>query len=93
MCKIAVVKTGPKGSLVASGRDLLNIPPVDAKRVDTTGAGDLYASGFLYGFANGFSLEKSAEAGTILAACVIEKIGAKIPDECWPSVIEKIKAL
>lgn len=93
MCKIAVVKTGPKGSLVACGRDLLTIPPVEAKRVDTTGAGDLYASGFLYGYVNGLSLEKSAMAGTILAACVIEKIGAKIPDECWPAVIEKIKAL
>ena len=93
MCRIAVVKTGPKGSLVACGKELLNIPPVDAKRVDTTGAGDLYASGFLYGFANGLPLEKSAMAGTILAACVIEKIGAKIPDECWPDLIEKIKAL
>ena len=93
MCKIAVVKTGPKGSLVATGGELLTIPPVDAKRVDTTGAGDLYASGFLYGFVNGLPLEKSAMAGTILAACVIEKIGAKIPDECWPGLIEKIKAL
>ena len=93
MCRIAVVKTGPKGSLVVAGKELMNIPPVDAKRVDTTGAGDLYASGFLYGFANGLPLEKSAMAGTILAACVIEKIGAKIPDECWPDLIEKIKAL
>ncbi|MBR6421836.1 adenosine kinase [bacterium] len=93
MCKIAVVKTGPKGSLVACGKDLLTIPPVDAKRVDTTGAGDLYASGFLYGYVNGLSLEKSAMAGTILAACVIEKIGAKIPDECWPEMVKKIKAL
>ena len=93
MCKIAVVKTGPKGSLVACGKDLLTIPPVDAKRVDTTGAGDLYASGFLYGYVNGLSLEKSAMAGTILAACVIEKIGAKIPDECWPAMVEKIRAL
>ena len=92
-CRIAVVKTGPKGSLVASGKELLPVPPVDAKRVDTTGAGDLYASGFLYGFAKGLSLEKSAMAGTILAACVIEKIGAKIPDECWPDLIEKIRAL
>ncbi|MBO4711287.1 adenosine kinase [bacterium] len=93
MCKIAVVKTGPKGSLVACGKDLLTIPPVDAKRIDTTGAGDLYASGFLYGYVNGLSLEKSAMAGTILAACVIEKIGAKIPDECWPTMVEKIRAL
>ena len=93
MCKIAVVKTGPRGSVVATEGKLFTIPPVDAKRIDTTGAGDLYASGFLYGFANGFPIEKSAMAGTILAACVIEKIGAKIPDECWPDLIEKIKAL
>ena len=93
MCRIAVVKTGPKGSIIATGKDTYEIPPVDAKRVDTTGAGDLYASGFLYGFANGLTLEQSAMAGTILAACVIEKIGAKIPDECWPDLIERIKAL
>ena len=92
-CRIAVVKTGPKGSLIATGREIYEIPPVPAKRVDTTGAGDLYASGFLYGFANGLTLEQSAMAGTILAACVIEKIGAKIPDECWPDLIERIKSL
>lgn len=93
ICRTAVVKTGPRGSIVATGKELLHIPPVDAKRVDTTGAGDLYASGFLYGLANGLPLEKSAMAGTILAACVIEKIGAKIPDECWPELIARIKAL
>lgn len=92
-CRIAVVKTGPKGSLVATEKKVYEIPPVPAKRVDTTGAGDLYASGFLYGFANDLPLEKSAMAGTILAASVIEKIGAKIPDECWPNLVERIKAL
>ena len=92
-CQIAVVKTGPKGSIITTGKEIYDIPPVPAKRVDTTGAGDLYASGFLYGFANGLTLEQSATAGTILAACVIEKIGAKIPVECWPELIAKIKAL
>lgn len=93
MCRVAVVKTGPKGSVVASDGRLLKIGPIDAKRVDTTGAGDLYAAGFLYGIINGMPLEKCAEAGTLLAARVIEKIGAKIPDECWPGIREYIRGL
>ncbi len=95
LCDIAVVKIGKDGSLVAgsqfavgssqfavSGQQLkIGILPV--KSVDTTGAGDLYASGFLYGMVNGMPLEKCGRIGAILAGKVIEVIGPKIDEEGW----------
>lgn len=51
--------------------------------IDTTGAGDLYAAGFLYGFSNGFSLDKCGIFGSILAGKVIEVIGARMPEDKW----------
>ena len=51
--------------------------------VDTTGAGDLYAAGFLYGYSHGFGLDKCGIFGSILAGKVIEVIGARMPEEKW----------
>ena len=50
---------------------------------DTTGAGDLYASGFLFGIVNNHSLEKCGEVGAILSGKVIEVLGAKISGDTW----------
>jgi sugar/nucleoside kinase (ribokinase family) len=62
---------------------------VDLK--DTTGAGDLYASGFLYGYSRGDDLEKCGLYGSILAGHVIEVIGAKMDEKKWKQAIEEIK--
>lgn len=86
-CRIAVVKTGEKGSLICSDRESYRIPPFKVRPVDTTGAGDLYASGFLFGLMNGLSIERSGTIGSLLAAKVIEKVGAKIPAEEWDGII------
>jgi sugar/nucleoside kinase (ribokinase family) len=59
--------------------------------IDTTGAGDLYASGFLYGLANGYDLEKCGKIGAILAGKMIEVIGPKIDEEGWLVVRRMIK--
>ncbi|HEY9115706.1 MAG TPA: adenosine kinase [Bacteroidales bacterium] len=91
--KIAVVKIGKKGSLVKSGDLEFEISPVTAKAIDTTGAGDLYASGFIYGLINGLPLDKAGQIGSILSSTVIENIGAKIPDNSWPVLKEKIKSI
>ena len=91
--KIAVVKTGKKGSMVKSGNLALEIMPIPTQVVDTTGAGDLYASGFIFGLINGLSLDKAGQIGSILASTVIEKIGAKIPDNSWPQLKHKIEVI
>lgn len=88
--RIAVVKVGERGSYVAHEGVVIDIEPVrGCAAVDTTGAGDLWAAGFLYGLSRGYSIERS---GTLASACgyeVCQVTGAAIPDEGW----HRIKAL
>ncbi|MDR1671942.1 MAG: adenosine kinase [Bacteroidales bacterium] len=90
-CWIAVVKTGEKGSLIQNGKHVYSVAARKVNCVDTTGAGDLYAAGFLYGFLNNLKLPLCGEIGSILAGKVIETMGAKIPDKAWQSVREEVK--
>jgi sugar/nucleoside kinase (ribokinase family) len=85
-CSIAVVKTGEKGSLVKSGNEIHRIGINKAECIDTTGAGDLYAAGFLYGLIKNKTLNKCGELGAMLAAHVIEVLGAKIHAENWKKI-------
>jgi len=91
MCEIAVVKIGKEGSLVSGQRSAVSgqryeIGVIPVNSIDTTGAGDLYASGFLYGMVKGYDLEKCGRIGAVLAGKVIEVIGPKIDDEGWREV-------
>lgn len=90
-CETAVVKTGPKGSIVACKNAICKIDPIEANPIDTTGAGDLYASGFLYGLMNNMCLNKAAQIGSLLAGTVIEHVGARIPENKWSELIELIE--
>jgi len=90
-CKIAVVKTGPDGSWIKRGNEVIKVDALKVKAVDTTGAGDLYAAGFLYGFSHGFSLDKCGLFGSILAGKVIEVIGARMPEEKWAEAKKMIQ--
>jgi sugar/nucleoside kinase (ribokinase family) len=83
LCGIAVVKLGDKGSLIKNGDKVFKIDAIKATSVDTTGAGDIYASGFLYALAEGMELETAGKIGSLLAGNVVEVIGAKIPAETW----------
>ena len=86
MCRIAVVKVGKRGSFVVSGSEFHQIPAAKVACIDSTGAGDLYAAGFLYGYARGLSLDKCARIGTICAGHVITFVGAKMDDRTWQSI-------
>lgn len=84
---MAVLKLGAKGSRVAHKGNTIEIAPLicdDA--VDSTGAGDLWASGFLYGLAAGFTVEKSGEIASACGREVCRVIGAGIPDEGWERI-------
>lgn len=72
MVDISIIKTGRSGSLVKRGKEIARIGIIPVTPVDTTGAGDLYASGFLFGIANGQSLQRCGELGAMLAGNVIE---------------------
>lgn len=88
---LAIIKVGAKGSYIKQGDTLLHIPAEKVKPIDTTGAGDVYAAGFLYGYANNLPLSRCAEIGTLCAAQVIEEIGAKITPERWKKIHDKLK--
>lgn len=89
-CEIAIVKVGKKGSLVKSEGRVYRIEPIVAKPVDTTGAGDLFASGFLYGLTHDMPLDKCGQIGSLCAGKVIEIIGTKMKQEVWKQIRENI---
>lgn len=86
MCEIAIVKVGAEGSLIKTKGEKLVVDAIKASPVDTTGAGDLYASGFLFGLANGLSIEKCAKLGSLLGGNVIEVIGPKMDATRWEKI-------
>ena len=92
-CWIAVVKIGKDGSLIQNGEKIYRVPAGQVNCIDTTGAGDLYAAGFLYGALNDLQLSLCGEIGSVLAGKVIEVIGAKIPDIAWPEIKDSVKNL
>lgn len=93
MCDIAIVKVGARGSMAQQGDKVVKGDPIPAKVIDTTGAGDLWAAGFLSGYVKGESLEKCVSRGSIVAANIIEVIGAKMDEARWDWIIESLKAL
>ena len=64
-----------------------------ANCIDTTGAGDLYAAGFLYGLANNYSLELCGKIGSLVSGNVVEVLGAKMSDKIWERIHSDIKEL
>ncbi len=94
MCSIAIVKIGARGSLIRKGTECVKVDAVPVEKVlDTTGAGDYFAAGFLYGLTCGFSLEKCGKIGSILAADIVGVIGAELPGEQWEDIKRKINEI
>lgn len=93
-CSIAVVKTGKEGSLVKKGTEVIQLLscPVD-NVLDTIGAGDFYAAGFMYGLTCGYSLEKCVQISTILATAVIQEVGTTLPAKKWDEIKLNIESL
>tara|TARA_B100001027_G_scaffold199405_1_gene158119 strand:+ start:68 stop:997 length:930 start_codon:yes stop_codon:yes gene_type:complete len=77
--KLMVITRGEKGSISIKGNEIIE---VEAKKnlnvVDLTGAGDLFAAGYLHGIINNFNQKKCLEKGTEMASKIIQKIGARI---------------
>lgn len=85
-CDIAVVKVGKRGSYVQQGENMYHIGAITTSCTDSTGAGDLYAGGFLHALSDGFDLRRCGEIGTIAAGRVVEIIGTKLSDETWDEI-------
>lgn len=85
--EIAVLKTGPRGSLIRGGGETARIERVgDGSAVDTTGAGDLWAAGFLYGIVSGYSLSRSGALGSACGHAVCQTVGARIDEHGWQRI-------
>ena len=89
MCKIAVVKLGPDGSMVKSGDEFYKIAPCEAKCIDATGAGDLYAAGFLYAHSLGMPIYICGQIGSVISSKVVEVIGSRIDAGRWMEAKEE----
>ncbi len=77
-CQLAVVTTGADGCLIIGGDEIVSVPAQPVTEVlDTTGAGDLFAAGFLFGFTRGMALAECGRLGALAAAEVISHVGPR----------------
>jgi sugar/nucleoside kinase (ribokinase family) len=77
LCPVAVVKNGKHGSYIYTDAKLLSVPVKGKAPVDTTGAGDTYAAGFILGLCKNFSLYDSGLLASFLAGEIVQQRGAQ----------------
>ncbi len=85
--EVVVLKRGHEGSIVRSADTTLNIDVVPVHAVDTTGAGDSYAGGFLYGLARGWELDRCGRLASAVASLTVSQVGGVVRD------VEALRAL
>lgn len=77
-CEFAAITVGAQGSIIVTADELIEVPAMPVRRViDTTGAGDLYAAGFLHGLTTGRPLHECGRLGSIAAGEVISHVGPR----------------
>lgn len=93
MAPAVILKIGAEGSWLKTVDETVKISAYPVKCVDTTGAGDLYAAGFLYGYANKLPLEKCGILGSFMAGKVIEIIGARMDNGKFREIKEELNRI
>ncbi len=88
--KMAVVKLGPKGSLISYKGETIQIQANAVNAIDTTGAGDSYAAGLLYGFTHNWPLSLAGSLGSLFASRVISQKGVAMKDISPIDLIQQI---
>jgi sugar/nucleoside kinase (ribokinase family) len=91
LCTVAAVKVGAEGAYLKRGDETVRVQPVPANAMDTTGAGDLWATGFLFGYVQGRPLDECGRFASQLGAEVVQILGADIPKTTWNRLKETIK--
>jgi sugar/nucleoside kinase (ribokinase family) len=77
-CRLTAVTMSERGSVIVRGDERVPVPAIKVDRIiDTTGAGDLYAAGFLHGYTNGLDLKTCGALGSLAAGIVIQQIGPR----------------
>lgn len=90
---VALVTLGKDGSLIGSEGKFYHVDAEGGKPIDTTGAGDNFAAGFLYGQSVGASLVQSAQIGSMLSGYVIDVVGPQVPADKWEQIKLKVKTI
>jgi sugar/nucleoside kinase (ribokinase family) len=93
ICDLVVIKLGAEGSFCICKEGMVRVGVRPSKAIDTTGAGDLFAAGFIYGHMKRLSAEICGKMGAVLAGRVIELIGAKMDESHWENLRREIAAL
>jgi sugar/nucleoside kinase (ribokinase family) len=88
-----VLKKGAQGSIIKHFDTIVKVSVIEANPIDTTGAGDLYAAGFLFGLINDLEAEKCGQLGSLLSGNVIEVIGPKMEENRWISIKKRIEEI
>ena len=92
VCEVVAITCSEKGSIVLTKDDAITVHAAPVEEVfDVTGAGDLYAAGFLYGYTHNMPLEKCAKLGSLSASEVIKYLGARPMSKLAP-LVEKLSA-
>ena len=77
--KLIVLTRGEKGAIAVKGNEVTECGiQKNLKIIDLTGAGDLFAAGFLHGYVNNLSIKESLEKGTEMSSKIIQQIGARL---------------
>lgn len=90
---IVIVTLGKEGALIGRDKEVIRVKAEGGKPIDTTGAGDNFAAGFLYGQTQSATLEQSARIGSLLAGYVIDVIGPEIPADQWEQIKLKVNEI
>lgn len=91
--ELAALKVGPRGAWVSHKGKIARIQAKKVQAVDTTGAGDSWAAGFLYGLSQGMDVEQAGHAGAVVSAEVVRVTGAALPEETWTRLRNEIHTM
>ena len=94
ICELVIVKIGMRGALIKHGGEVVHVGIMAAaKRVDTTGAGDFYAAGFMTGMSRGLTLRQCGTVGAITAGKVIEVVGTTFGEDAWEAIFRLVETV
>jgi len=91
LCKVAVVMMGAKGCYVQQGNARIFVPTIPVKCLDATGAGDIFAAGFLHRYLLGYSLKECCELGHLLGGEIVQVFGAQLPEARWTTILANLQ--
>jgi len=92
-CQVAIITLGSKGCLVSGANQKYYCPTTPIPCIDTTGAGDIFASGFLHMYLQGHNLRECCHVAHLLGGAVLRVIGAQLPDSIWEDLLKEIKGI